>query len=299
MMLPLYHRLRAVLGGCALLLYLAGCTAQSGNKVEFVGRLDWPAQAHHSGGFSGLEISEDGRQFLALSDRAGLIEGQFIREGTRLVRIEQSASQRLRDDSGALLKDERADSEGLALGSDGRIYISFEGWHRVWAYDGPNNPHPLDSPRAFNTFEGNSGLEALAIDGRGRLFTLPERSGQITRPFPVWRYDSGQWQEIFSVPRRGGFLPVGADFGPDGLFYLLEREFTGMSFRSRVRRFNFGEDRVLSEEVLLEASGLKHGNLEGIAVWRDTAGAIRLTMVSDDNFQSFQRSEFVEYRVTE
>ncbi|SNS91866.1 hypothetical protein SAMN04488078_10429 [Antarctobacter heliothermus] len=283
----------------AVLLSLAGCVAQSGDKVEFLGRLDWPAQAHDIGGFSGLELSDDGRRFVALSDRASLIEGQLVREGPRLTRIEQDAPRRLRDRAGAPLTGSKADSEGLAIGRDGQMFISFEGHHRVWSYDGPGRPQTLNSPRAFLGFEGNGGLEALAIDTQGRLYTLPERSGQLIRPFPVWRFDSGRWQQVYSIPRQGGFLPVGADFGPDGLFYLLEREFTGLAFRSRVRRFSFGEDRVLSEETLLETPAHKHGNLEGLAVWRDETGAIRLTMVSDDNFQGFQRSEFVEYRVTD
>lgn len=40
----------------------------------------------------------------------------------------------------------------------------------------------------------------------------------------------------------------------------------------------------------------RHDNLEGLSVWRDAQG-LRLTMVSDDNFMFFQRTEFVEYRV--
>lgn len=39
----------------------------------------------------------------------------------------------------------------------------------------------------------------------------------------------------------------------------------------------------------------RHDNLEGLSVWQDAQG-VRLTMVSDDNFMFFQRTEFVEYR---
>jgi hypothetical protein len=48
----------------------------------------------------------------------------------------------------------------------------------------------------------------------------------------------------------------------------------------------------------LETVPRTHDNLEGIAVWRDAEGFIRLTMISDDNGRApFQRTEFVEYRV--
>ena len=39
----------------------------------------------------------------------------------------------------------------------------------------------------------------------------------------------------------------------------------------------------------------RHDNLEGLAVTRAATGQIRLTMISDDNFNPFQRSEIVEY----
>lgn len=92
---------------------------------------------------------------------------------------------------------------------------------------------------------------------------------------------------------------MGADIGPDGRFYLLEREFTGVGFRSRVRRFDMSDTALTNEITLIESHLLRHDNLEGISVWRDAAGALRLTMISDDNFNFFQRTELVEYTVPE
>lgn len=293
------HRLRAGLAACVALVSLAACAAEVGSRAEFVSRIDWPASAHHLGGFSGLEVAADGIAFAAISDRGALVRGRLIRQDGRLVAVEQDAPEALTDARGLPLTGARTDAEGLALADDGRLFVSFEGFHRVVAYDPPLHATTLDRPRAFDGLLGNSGFEALAIDGQGRLYTLPERSGRLTRPYPVWRYDRGAWTQPFSISRSGGFVPVGADFGPDGRLYLLEREFTGLAFRTRIRRFALTEDRVVSEETLLETPPHRHGNLEGIAAWRDATGAIRLTLLSDDNFRSFQRSEFVEYRVAE
>jgi hypothetical protein len=38
----------------------------------------------------------------------------------------------------------------------------------------------------------------------------------------------------------------------------------------------------------------EHGNLEGLAVWRNGSGLV-LTMVSDNNFMSSQKQQIVEY----
>ncbi len=280
-----------------LAVWTIAAPAASPRKVQFVGSYTWPSSAHNLGGFSGLELSDNGRDFTVISDRAGLFTGSFKRNGPRISGVSTGGPIRLKDPKGRVLKGWRADSEGLAIRSDGRVFVSFEGEHRVWSYTNHKRATRVPSPAAFDTFQGNSGLEALAINAKGQLFAIPERSGKLTRPFPVWRFNGKQWTKPFSLRRDGGFLPVGADFGPDGLLYLLEREFTGIGFRSRVRRFSLTNTQVKFEETLLETSVWRHDNLEGLSVWRDGSGHIRLTMISDDNFRNLQRTEFVEYRV--
>ncbi len=266
-------------------------------KVQFVGSYTWASSSQNHGGFSGLELSANGRDFTVINDQAALFTGSFKRNGTRITGISTLTPIRLKDPKGRVLKGRRTDSEGLAIGADGRIFVSFERNHRVRSYTNHKRAFRVPTPTAFHGFQDNSGLEALAIDSKGQLFAIPERSGKLTRPFPVWRYSGKRWTTPFSLRRDGGFLPVGADFGPDGMLYLLEREFTGIGFRSRVRRFSLSNTQVKSEETLLETTVWRHDNLEGLSVWRDASGHIRLTMVSDDNFRKLQRTEFVEYRV--
>lgn len=290
--------------GAALALGLtlvAGWAGQDkDHTAQFVGSYIWHNGIAGFGGFSGLELSQDGRRFAAISDRGTWFEGRLARSGDRISRVDSVQARALRDTEGAPLSDLRTDAEGLAIGDDGHAFVSFEGVHRVWVYpasDGPAErltPHP-----EFKGLQSNSSLEALAIDARGWLYTLPERSGAMSRPFPLYRYRNGVWDRLLSIPRRGNFLPVGADFGPDGLFYLLERDFAGIGFRSRVRRFHISPDAVRDEQELLVTGTGRHDNLEGIAVWRDNRGRIRLTMISDDNFRFFQRTEFVEYALPE
>ncbi len=66
---------------------------------------------------------------------------------------------------------------------------------------------------------------------------------------------------------------------------------------SRVRRITLAGGPGAADEVLLQTEAGTHDNLEGLAVWQDAAGAIRLTMISDDNFLPTQRTEIVDYRV--
>lgn len=271
-------------------------------RAEHVGTYVWSMDKRDFGGFSGIEMSDDGLEFTALSDRATLRWGQIQRDDQgRITELVPQGHARLKDSTGAkLMPGTKGDSEGLAIGTDGTIWISFEGITRVARYDRADSTAViLPRPDAFKQMQRNSSLEALAITPDGTLLTLPERSGNISRPFPVWRFRDGVWDQPFEIPRTGDWLAVGADIGPDGRFYLLERDFMGLlGFRSRVRRFDLSEQGLTNEQTLLTTRPLQYDNLEGIAVWREGTD-IRLTLISDDNFSRLQRTQLVEYRIIE
>jgi hypothetical protein len=100
------------------------------------------------------------------------------------------------------------------------------------------------------------------------------------------------------LPRDGDFLPTGADFGPYGKLYILEREFHGlMGFASRLRRYEVTNAGLGAAEVMFESPIGFHDNLESVAIWRDGAGHLRATLVADDNFLPFLSSGLVEYQL--
>lgn len=297
------RRIAVALIALAVTALTLGSRAETPGKAVYVGSYRWTSEHGIFGGFSGLEVSGDGARFWTVSDRGVLALGRFQRDPQTGAIIGASGFEplALKSPDGEPTHDIWDDAEGLAVAGSGQIFVSFEGIHRIWRYDVPGGdateipPHP-----DFADLQNNSALEALAMDAAGTLFTLPERSGVLSRPFPVYRYRNGEWDQPFGITRRPPFLPVGADFGPDGRFYLLERHFSGVfGFQSRVRRFVFSQNGVSEEEILFSSAVGEHDNLEGIAVWRASDGDIRITMISDDNYRAFQRTEFVEYRVAD
>lgn len=255
------------------------------------------------GGWSGLEVTPDGATFITISDKGNLLTGRLLRGADgRINGVEPGQIRPLRHTDGNPLPRFYDDSEGLALADDGTVFVSFEAEHRVvrYANAAATQAETLPIPDAFARMKNNSSLEALAVGPDGAIYTLPERSGRADRPFPVYRFKNGEWAVFGRIARRGEFLPVGADIGPDGRFYLLERALTSLfGFSSRVRRFDITADGFANEHLLFQTGPGVHDNLEGLSVWRDTEGAIRLTMISDDNFKFFQTTEFVEYLVPE
>ena len=244
------------------------------------------------GGLSAVHLSPDGASLIAVSDRGTILAGNITRntEG-QIVDIAVSSPQ-------ALTKSQRnhnRDSEGLAVAPDGTIYVSFEGQHRIGRFTEFNaTEETLPIAREFAGLQSNSSLEALAIDAEGALFTIPERSGRFDQPFPVYRFKDGKWDQPYAIPRTGAYLMVGADFGPDGMLYVLERDFTGFGFLTRVRRLDL---EAATADVVLETGIGVHGNMEGISVWQNADGELIMTLIADNNFRNFLTNEIAEYRI--
>ncbi len=267
--------------------------------LEHIGTFKWSYPNDDFGGISGLWISDDGSQLEAVSDRGHFVVGSITRQDGVISDVQVSQFAPLIGRDNADLSGILVDAEGLARSSDGKRFVSFEGNPRVWRYDTlasrPEWTHKWDR---FWKLQRNSGLEALAIDADDTLYAVPERSGAWERPFPVYRLKNGTWDDAIKLDRSGKFLVVGADFGPDGALYLLERTFEWLGgFRTRIRKFELADSGVSTGVVLFESRLGQFDNLEGIATWIDDTGRTRLTLVSDDNFSIFQSTQLVEFVV--
>jgi hypothetical protein len=306
----------AVIAAAALVAFGLQGSASPTKTSGFLGAFRWSVADPRFGGFSAIDLSADGVQFTALNDKGAFVQGRLLRaaDGT-ITAVEMGPIRLLKSYTNEPIAIGRNDSEGIAVAADGTTYVSFEGVARVLRYRDLNGvAENLPTPPEFRAFPRNASLESLAIDAKGVLYTIPEEvagskrmrllTGQPGNPngldFPVWRFADGAWTQPFDLPRDGVFLPVAADFGPDGRLYVLERSFRGIAgFASRVRSFKVGPKALTDARTHLQSPTGLHGNLEGLSVWRDGSGAIRLTMISDDNFIALLRTEIVEYRLAD
>jgi hypothetical protein len=265
--------------------------------AEFVSALSLHGKAAWFGGFSGIEISDDGQRFYLVTDRGHLMTGKLLRQEEQLIGMVDVSDQPLVDKNGNTREFPHTDAEGLALDAQGRLNVSFEHAQRILRYDTLESDAKWPSyTRAWRALPRNGGLELVAVDPAGTLYTIPEGVANGASEALVYRrFPDRKWDQPFTLPLDGRFVPVGGDFGPDGRFYLLERDVYPFGFRSRVRAMTVTDDGLDQIETLLETPLGRHGNLEGLAVWRDYNRRIRLTMVSDNNFLAPLRSEIVEY----
>jgi hypothetical protein len=287
--------------GLTVLVLAAGLSSSAGAPAPagLIGSHVWTMPDDRFGGLSGLVVADDGLGFTAVSDRRHFFEGRFVRDAEgRITDVADVAVTRVTGKGGERLRRRALDTEGLARGPDGRLWLSLEDPAQIARFRSPREGGVLiDVPEAFGQMPRNGSLESVAVDGQGRLYAIPEDTPDRVSDFPVWRRDEAGWKIVGTVPREGGFLPSDATVGPDGRLYVLERAFHGLfGFQSRLSRAELG-DGIGVPEVLLTSTVGQHDNLEGLSVWRDGAGDLIATMVSDDNFRFFQRTEIVEYRL--
>lgn len=266
--------------------------------VQLPSELTWTGVDPRVGGLSALVLRDGGMSALALSDSGWMLNLEVERVDGRPVGVTVSKITNLVVEHAS--QDPVNDSEGMALGQDGSVFVSYERHHMVARFVPDQGTSAVILPAdAFRDLGKNTGLEALAIDAKGQLFTLPERPLSKSQGFPVWRWDGSDWIQIFHLPARDGFWAVSAEFGPDGRFYLLERRLTFLGFQSRLRRWEIEDTQLRDETVLLTTPAGRFGNLEGVSLWRDETDAVRASLISDNNYWPLMRMQLVEFVLTE
>ncbi|KPA20393.1 hypothetical protein shim_33820 [Shimia sp. SK013] len=265
--------------------------------ARFSGAYRWHLTETWFGGISAIDLSKDGKEMLAVTDRGYFVEALLQREAGVIVGVDVLRKSRVLRPEGHFAKRTGwRDSEGLARLADGSLVVAFEGEHRLERFAKPGDL-PIQMPwhTDFDSMPLNGGFEALAVDSRGIIYAMPEVAIGPDSKIQVFQLKNSAWSAAFTLSRDKQFQPVGADFGPDNRLYVLERGFNGIGFRTRVRSFDITNGVAEDEKIIFSRAIGKHDNLEGISVWRDDAGDIRVTAISDDNFRFLQRTEIVEY----
>ncbi len=278
----------------------------------FIGGLLLESDNDDFGGLSGLRLTQDGTRLFMISDR-GRWFSTAVRRFDRRLEVDptfSSGSIRKTNSSGGKRS---ADAEALEVDGD-HAYIAYERRHRVERYSITGNTLSKSSTVVFAAVSAldlpaNHGLEALAKspDGSplaGAFIAIAEEPGAGGERYSAFVLRDGKALQPFAIASSGGYSATDADFGPDGNLYLLERQYsiiTGPAMR--IRRFDAdtvdGSDLAFGEVLAELAWPLAIDNMEGLDVWLDASGETRLTLVSDDNFNFWQKSLLLEFKLAD
>ena len=305
-------------------------------RLDWRGGLVLTSSSSFFGGWSGLSIDSAGSRLLSVSDTGVWLTGQVTYDGSRPSGIASARLGPLRSIDGQPLRRGRdKDSEGVALLAGtlerGEVLVSFERNHRIVRYPvsatGLGLPTAaLELPSETKLLEDNKSLEAVCIlqsgPAKGAIVAFAERFPSKDDRHVGWMrppllgrsaLGSGQaaaaWKTLH-VQTLQGYDITDCAGAPDGGIFLLERRFrvsygdplTGPKMRIRqISQTELTSGNTITGETLIEADGRHEiDNMEGLAVHTDASGHLVLTLISDDNFNTYlQRTVLLQFALSE
>lgn len=268
------------------------------------------------GGLSGIVFTRPGNQIAMVSDAGNFISGHLIYDeaghplglgGVHITAIQNSKGVDL---PRKFARDAEAIDLIIRDGAPAAVRVGFENLTRVADFslkDGipQGAAREIAIPNWLEKLRNNRSLEAVCIAppaspvaGSTLLITEGARTDDGYAAFMLGNRDRGE----LSLARTEGLNPTDCAFLPDGDLLVLERGTSFLSFTMQVRRIPAADvqpGNLLTGEVILTGGGGDIDNMEGIAVHEGPDGDTRITLISDDNFNDWERSLLLEFSLPE
>lgn len=290
--------------------------AAIGEPVEGVvwrGGVELQSDSMQFGGLSGMAFTGADQRLAFVSDAGWFISGQLIYDEAgvmrELVGVQVDAIQNSKGDAlpRAYVRDAEAVTPILRDGSIAAVRVGFENLTRVADFDvidgRPGGPaREIQIPDWLTSLRTNESLEAVCIAPdaspvAGSTMLITE--GDETADGNLAAYMRGnQDRGEFEIIKTPGLNPTDCAFLPDGDMLLLERGTGLLGFVMQIRRIDATDvqpSQAIRGEVILTASGGAIDNMEGIAVHTAPTGETRFTIVSDDNYNDWERTLLLEF----
>lgn len=292
--------------------------ASVNGKLRFRGGVELTSSDSNFGGLSGLLVSADGSQFVAVSDEAHWVTGTLQYKDGNLVGAIGNEIAPLLGLDGKPLADKAGDAEGLAStgGNDttGDLFVSFEGNHRIWRYPFSSSgvtavPVNLPIPPEIHGAPRNGGIEGITLFSEGVLFGVSERYRDEAGDYRAWFLpvrasgaDAAPGSDSSAAGSRAASMRPIAPFAmtdvrrlADGDVLTLERRYSAVKgVGSQMRRIprpvidaaaTSGAGLPLDGELIANFDATYEiDNMEGLAVRTGDRGETLVYAISDDNF---------------
>lgn len=291
--------------------------------LEWLGGLELTGSSRHFGALSGVTLSDDGRDFVAVTDNGFWVSGRIESDGQGApVALSDVTMAPLRDRTGAVLNlKSSADAEAITQATvNGRpvFLVAFERNHRIEVYPRATGKDPVSEgarPIRFNAPAGirrlgaNKGIEAIAAGlpdtpAAGLTIMFAERGRPAGSDIPAWLVQPDGTARAFRVRQRDRFDVTDAVFLANGDVVILERRFdysTGIFMRLRRLPFStLRTGRTVDGPIMMTADFTDQiDNMEALGTHREADGSTVFTILSDDNRSVLQRTLLLRFRLRE
>jgi hypothetical protein len=278
-------------------------------QLEFRGGIELTSPYKEFGGISSIRMAADGARFLALSDQGRWLRGRIVYDRTRPTGVAEAEMAPVLGADGRPLAARRwYDTESLAL-DGGTAYVGIERVHQIVRFDYGRNGllargQPIAVPPAMKLSPSNKSIEGLVVVPRGSplagtLIAFAESALDADGNHQGFLI-GGPVPGVFAIKRSDEFDISDATLLPQGDLLILERRYSIMrGVAMRIRRISLAAVRpgalVDGRELIFADLGSQIDNMEGLDVHRTAGGETVLTLVSDDNFSTIQRTVLLQF----
>ncbi|WP_320175023.1 esterase-like activity of phytase family protein [Maridesulfovibrio sp.] len=255
------------------------------------------------GGFSDLLLSDDRKNFLAISDMGFWLKGSLnYTQSGFLEGVERKAEmgQLLNTEGKTFAIKYYADSEALCRAPEYGYLVAFERVHRINRYDsektldlsGKATAIPL--PAQLKKVPENGGIETMLLLPDKSIFVLTEGDDSTDQFSEAAILKNGKWT-LFRYKRNSAYRPTSAGNLADGRILILERKYQGPGTLG-IRFCTVEKDKIragatLFPELFCEINlPIPRDNYEGMDIITDNTGTQWIYIISDDNFSPVQRT---------
>lgn len=279
----------------------------------FRGGLEMHSVADTFGGLSAIGFTGPDGKLVMVSDRGHFVSGRLLYdENEAPLALAGVSITAIQNSKGADLPRAFArDAEGLAIierpDDKSVVRVSFENLTRVADYhleNGvPTGPaKEVTIPQWLTQTRTNQSLEAVCVAPAAS----PVAGSTLLLTEGVIDNDGNHSGYLLGISDKGpmsyrsgdGTDPTDCAFLPNGDLLVLERGVSFVSFAVRLVRIKAEDVKPgtnMTGEVLFSGVGGDLDNMEGLAVHQTPSGETRITMVSDDNFNDWERSLLLEF----
>lgn len=265
------------------------------------------------GGLSGIGFTGTDNRLAMVSDKGNFVSGQLIYDETgaplSLVGVTIAPIQ---NSKGADLPRAFArDAEALAVverdGAPYAVRVGFENLTRVADFTLTNGvpggaAREVTIPDWLTDARTNESLEAVCIAPAASPIagsTLLLTEGVIAGDGSHSAYLLGKNDRGPLTYRSGdGTNPTDCAFLPNGDLLVLERGISLINFTAKLMRVPAADvkpNAQMAGEILFEGVGGSLDNMEGLAVHPGPDGGTRITLISDSNFNDWERNLLLEF----
>ena len=285
--------------------------------LVFRGGLQLSSVHDDFGGLSGVGFTSTDNKLAMVSDQGNFVSGQLIYDETGApLSLVGVTIMPIQNSKGADLPRAFArDAEALTVvdrdDAPYAVRVGFENLTRVADFTLTNGvpggaAREVTVPDWLSDARTNESLEAVCIAPAASPIagsTLLLTEGVIADDGSHSAYLLGKNDKGPLTYRSGnGTNPTDCAFLPNGDLLVLERGVSLINFAAKLMRVPAAEVKANAQmvgEILFEGVGGSLDNMEGLAVHPGPDGSTRITLISDNNFNDWERNLLLEFTLPE